>query len=70
MTNVQRLYGQNRAAAVFNVGTVFRPTTKASLASTQLPRNLYSHSDQTQQWQSSDPMEAAPAGADASPIAS
>ena len=55
MTNVQRLYGQNRAAAVFNVGTLFRPTTKASLASTQLPRNLYSHSDQTQQWQSSDP---------------
>jgi uncharacterized protein (DUF1501 family) len=55
LTNVQRLYGQNRAALVFNVGTLVRPTFKPTLNSTQLPRNLYSHSDQTQQWQSSDP---------------
>jgi uncharacterized protein (DUF1501 family) len=55
MTNVQRLYNQQHAAMVFNVGTLFRPTIKATLNSTQLPRNLYSHSDQTQQWQSSDP---------------
>jgi uncharacterized protein (DUF1501 family) len=53
--NVQRLYSQQQAAMVFNVGTLFRPTTKASLDSVDLPRNLYSHSDQTQQWQSSDP---------------
>jgi uncharacterized protein (DUF1501 family) len=40
---------------VLNVGTLFRPTTKAQLSSNPLPRNLYSHSDQTQQWQTSDP---------------
>jgi uncharacterized protein (DUF1501 family) len=55
MTNVQRLFNENRAAMVFNVGTLFRPTTKATLNSTMLPRNLYSHSDQVQQWQTSDP---------------
>jgi len=58
LTNVQRLYNQNRAALVFNVGTLVRPTFKMAdgrLNTNQLPRNLYSHSDQTQQWQSSDP---------------
>jgi uncharacterized protein (DUF1501 family) len=55
LTNIRTLYGQNRAAMVFNVGTLFRPTTKDTLRNTPLPRNLYSHSDQTQQWQSSDP---------------
>jgi uncharacterized protein (DUF1501 family) len=55
MTNVARLYGLNRVATVFNVGTLVQPTTKATLNSSALPRNLYSHSDQTQQWQSSDP---------------
>jgi uncharacterized protein (DUF1501 family) len=55
MANVARLYNLNRVATVFNVGTLVHPTTKATLGSTSLPRNLYSHSDQTQQWQSSDP---------------
>lgn len=55
MTNMQRLFNQQRAAMVFNVGTLVRPTTKAALNSTPLPRNLYSHSDQVQQWQTSDP---------------
>lgn len=55
MTNVQRLFNENHAAAVFNVGTLVRPTTKDVLNSTMLPRNLYSHSDQVQQWQTSDP---------------
>jgi uncharacterized protein (DUF1501 family) len=55
MTNVRRLYDQQVAASVFNVGTLVQPTTKSSLDSAALPRNLYSHSDQTQQWQSSDP---------------
>ena len=52
---VQQLFNQQHAAAVFNVGTLVRPTTKATLNSNPLPRNLYSHSDQTQQWQTSDP---------------
>ncbi len=55
LTTVRDLFAAKQAAAVFNVGTLFRPTSKATLNSTQLPRNLYSHSDQTQQWQSSDP---------------
>ena len=55
LVNLQRLYNQGQAAAVFNVGTLVQPTTKDSLNSIALPRNLYSHSDQTQQWQSSDP---------------
>ena len=55
LTNVQRLYNQSHGAVVFNIGTLVQPTTKATLNATPLPRNLYSHSDQTQQWQSSDP---------------
>jgi uncharacterized protein (DUF1501 family) len=55
LVNVQRLYNQQQAAMVFNVGTLVRPTTRGTLNSESLPRNLYSHSDQTQQWQSSDP---------------
>ena len=56
MANIARLYTQNRAAMVLNVGTLVRPTTKATLRTTPLPRNLGSHDDQTQQWQTSDPM--------------
>ncbi len=55
LANVQRLYGLSRVATVFNVGTLVRPTTRDTLNGSSLPRNLYSHSDQTQQWQSSDP---------------
>ncbi|MBY0373681.1 MAG: DUF1501 domain-containing protein [Bryobacteraceae bacterium] len=56
LTNIQRIYNAGDGALVFNVGTLVRPTTKATLNQTPLPRNLYSHSDQTQQWQTSDPM--------------
>ena len=55
LTNVQRLYNQQQGALVFNVGTLVQPTTRDTLDDIALPRNLYSHSDQTQQWQSSDP---------------
>ncbi len=55
MTAIQRLYNQGRAAMVLNVGTLVRPTTKATLRTGPLPRNLYSHDDQQQQWQTSDP---------------
>ena len=55
LPNVQRLFNQQQAASVFNVGTLFQPVTRATLNSSPTPRNLYSHSDQTQQWQSSDP---------------
>jgi uncharacterized protein (DUF1501 family) len=55
LANIQRLYNQGHAAPVFNVGMLVQPTTKQILDNAMLPRNLYSHSDQTQQWQSSDP---------------
>ncbi|MEQ1869297.1 MAG: DUF1501 domain-containing protein, partial [Vicinamibacterales bacterium] len=55
LANIQRLYNAQVAAPVFNVGTLFAPVTKGTLNSVPLPRNLYSHSDQTQQWQTSDP---------------
>jgi uncharacterized protein (DUF1501 family) len=55
LANVSQMYNNGAAAVVFNVGTLFQPTTKETLNRVPLPRNLYSHSDQTQQWQTSDP---------------
>jgi uncharacterized protein (DUF1501 family) len=64
LTNLQTLYNSNRAAMVFNVGTLVRPTTKqqAQQNSVPLPRNLYSHSDQTQQWHTANPTVAGGTG--------
>ena len=55
LVNVQRIFNLQHAAVLFNVGTLVRPTTRATLNGTPLPRNLYSHSDQVQQMQTSDP---------------
>ncbi len=57
LVNLQQLYNQKKAAMIFNVGTLVRPTTKAQYQNGQvpLPRNLYSHSDQQSQWQTSNP---------------
>ena len=55
LVNVQRLFNQQQMTSVFNVGTLFQPLTRSTLNGSPVPRNLYSHSDQTQQWQSSDP---------------
>jgi uncharacterized protein (DUF1501 family) len=54
-TELAPLYTQGRMASLANVGTLVRPVTKATLSSSEVPRNLYSHSDQTQQWQTSNP---------------
>jgi uncharacterized protein (DUF1501 family) len=44
---------QKNLAIVANVGTLVQPTTQAMYKSYQnLPRNLFSHSDQQDQWQS------------------
>lgn len=55
MTQLQSLYNQKRAALVFNVGTLVRPLTRAQYRAggSPVPKNLYSHSDQTNQWQTS-----------------
>ena len=48
---------KRRAALVSNVGTLIQPVTKAQYLaeSAALPRALYSHSDQIDQWQTSVP---------------
>ena len=53
MTQIQGLYNQKKAALVFNVGTLVRPLTRAQYRAggNPVPKNLFSHSDQTNQWQ-------------------
>lgn len=50
---VKQLFDSGRASFVVNVGPLVRPTTKAQLGNAAHPRppQLYSHSDQTRQWQ-------------------
>lgn len=55
---LQSIYNTNKNMAIMaNVGTLIKPVTQKDLQSgqAQLPRNLYSHSDQTSQWQTSIP---------------
>ncbi len=53
------LFTRGKLALVANVGTLVERTTKAAYANStaKLPRGLYSHSDQQQQWQTSVPTE-------------
>jgi uncharacterized protein (DUF1501 family) len=55
MGGIQKLFQTGKAAAIANVGPLAVPTTKAQYSnrSVQLPPNLFSHSDQQAQWQSS-----------------
>ena len=56
LAGVHSLYGQNKAAVLLNVGMLVRPITKTELQNGgAAPRNLYSHSDQTAQWQAANP---------------
>lgn len=50
---VQGLYGQGKLAWVANVGPLAQPTTRAQYQarSVELPKNLFSHSDQQNEWQ-------------------
>lgn len=55
---LQTLFGENKLACVMNVGTLVRPTTKAQYNSNPTfyrPPQLFSHSDQVTQWQTSIP---------------
>lgn len=54
---LQSLFGQGRLALLANVGTLAVPTTRAQYIarSVPLPLQLFSHSDQQVQWQSSVP---------------
>jgi uncharacterized protein (DUF1501 family) len=54
---VRGLFQLNRAAVVANVGVLSQPLTRAEYLNKSKPRpaNLFSHSDQQQQWQTADP---------------
>ncbi|MBL9206608.1 MAG: DUF1501 domain-containing protein [Opitutaceae bacterium] len=54
---LQGLFTSGKAAILANVGTLVYPTTKAQYTgnTVPLPRQLYSHSDQQVQWQTSVP---------------
>ncbi len=55
MTGMQKIFQSGKAAVMANVGPLAAPTSKAQYQarSVALPPNLFSHSDQQAQWQSS-----------------
>lgn len=57
LTELASLFSNKELAVVANVGTLVQPTTRAGYQSqsTPLPVNLFSHSDQQLQWQTSVP---------------
>jgi uncharacterized protein (DUF1501 family) len=52
LTDLHPLFAQSKLAIVANVGPLNEPTTKANYLAKR-PENLFSHSDQQNQWQSS-----------------
>ena len=58
-SGLNTLFTEGKVAPIFNVGTLVRPTTRAqytgSTASYYQPPQLFSHSDQVTQWQTSIP---------------
>lgn len=55
-TGMADLFDDGRLAFVANAGTLLAPTTKSDyLAGRNLPPQLYSHNDQTDQWMSNQP---------------
>jgi uncharacterized protein (DUF1501 family) len=56
VSELHTLYNQGKLAFLANVGTLVRPTTLAQFRNGQaVPTQLFSHSDQVSQWQSSLP---------------
>jgi uncharacterized protein (DUF1501 family) len=52
MTEMKTLFDQKKLAVLCNVGTLLQPTTKADyVAGRYRPANLFSHSDQQNEWQ-------------------
>jgi uncharacterized protein (DUF1501 family) len=61
LTEIHPLFAQKKLAVLANVGPLNAPTTKATYAALR-PSNLFSHSDQQAQWQSSVSSGASPTG--------
>ena len=53
MAELQSLFNQRNLAVVANVGTLIKPISKAQYNTSNVPMQLFSHSDQQAQWQSS-----------------
>ncbi len=64
MPEVRDLFDQGSLAFVTNTGTLVEPATVAQYkaGSVKLPRALFSHNDQIQQWQTSVPQGGSPSG--------
>lgn len=58
LTGIHPLWAQKRLAVVANVGMLVKPTTRAQYLAGQnpVPSNLFSHSDQTSEWQTAMPL--------------
>ena len=57
LVELQNLFATNKLAFLANVGILVQPVTRAQYQAKSLPvpANLFSHSDQQQQWQTSEP---------------
>ncbi|MCC6361969.1 MAG: DUF1501 domain-containing protein [Bryobacterales bacterium] len=55
---IHPLWAQNKLAVAANVGMIVKPTTRAQYlaGSVPVPSNLFSHSDQTSEWQTAMPL--------------
>jgi len=65
LTEIQALYNQGKAAVLANVGNLVTPITRAQYQSnnlTMVPNALFSHADQSNQWQSAIPNGIATSG--------
>jgi uncharacterized protein (DUF1501 family) len=65
LVEIGQLYNQGVAAAVVNVGSLVQPITRQQYLTNNLaivPQQLFSHSDQTNQWQSAIPNGSSPTG--------
>ena len=62
LTGLNELWGQGKAAVVCNVGPLVEPTDRNSYTNgtARVPLNLFSHSDQQNQWQTSVSNAASP----------
>jgi len=64
MTNIQGLYNDNKVAFISNVGTLIEPIVVNGMVDSNAPEplGLFSHADQSQQWQTSVPHDRTAVG--------